>query len=398
MKPPRYASQQLVQDPQTSNTCMTVLRGVHGGHCGAPVCNYQFVPCPCTLMLLLSHLLCRGYRVWTREEEAQLHQAVSKHGVGMWADILADKDFPLLGCVRKTVVGQCLGHCVNARHPADAHAGCPRSTPRGSPRVAMAERLIPNKPLPHRSFSGVQLKDKWRNIIKFRHVTRLPGEVVGQTSNGTAAAPSQSASDQSQSPALPLGGVLSTPASPTEHGGAWRHKRRRNRSRSTEAVEDTRFGIYDQRRYVTRGELEQRRRHHEVSSEDMAPDAKRQMVAHMAADVALGAGSLAAIAAAPAPPRMAASSLAAPANVQPDVAHLAMLLQLLQPPPVQVPAPAPVVPASVSSVDPALGLLQLIFQQQGQPAVLAPAVPAGSVTSEQSLLERLLHASYASTG
>ncbi|KAG1667355.1 hypothetical protein FOA52_001415 [Chlamydomonas sp. UWO 241] len=60
----------------------------------------------------------RGYNCWTTEEEEQLRAGVGKHGLGSWEIIRRDSEF----------------HLLEKR-------------------------------------SGVQLKDKWRNLVKFRHIT-----------------------------------------------------------------------------------------------------------------------------------------------------------------------------------------------------------------------------------
>eukprot|EP00798_Chlamydomonas_sp_ICE-L_P010670 gene10670-12357_t len=60
----------------------------------------------------------RGYVCWTTEEEDALRMGVVKHGLGAWEIVRKDPDFSLLA---------------------------------------------------HRS--GVQLKDKFRNLVKFRHVS-----------------------------------------------------------------------------------------------------------------------------------------------------------------------------------------------------------------------------------
>ncbi len=288
----------------------------------------------------------------------------------------------------------------------------------------------------HRTFNGVQLKDKWRNIIKFRHVKRLSDGVAALQ----GAVPSQSTSDQTQSPAIPIHSLPSSPAShsipqhPTADSGVGRYKRRRNRSRATEAVEDTRFGIYDQRRYVTRGELEQRQRQEEGSHSDDADVSIVKKGQTSGDDPPLGYPALMGGQGphGPHPPGTLLSSLptALPSalsaalstpetssHVQPNAAtHLATLLQLLQPPPCHGHVRA--LPTLGSPTDPGLiGLLQLMLQQQQQqlmaspfslastsPSLLAaaqsqqvhgsspPAVPSGL---DQALLAQLIQASLA---
>ncbi|BDA45575.1 probable single myb histone 3 at N-terminal half [Coccomyxa sp. Obi] len=72
----------------------------------------------------------RCYRVWTAEEEEALRKGVQKHGIGSWEIIRQD---------------------ANYRH-------------------LLADR------------TGVQLKDKWRNLVKFKHVSRVEADVAASKS------------------------------------------------------------------------------------------------------------------------------------------------------------------------------------------------------------------------
>lgn len=108
----------------------------------------------------------RGYRVWSETEEQALREGVKRYGVGSWETIRQDKSFTVL-----------------------------------------------------RQRSGVQLKDKWRNMVKFR---KLSGSEFQNL--------------------------------PRRMTGPWSKKSESVRSRSTvrrnHHNEDRRYGIYDSRRYI----------------------------------------------------------------------------------------------------------------------------------------------------
>lgn len=73
----------------------------------------------------------RGYRVWDEEEEQALRAGVKKHGLGAWEVIRTDDEFPILS-----------------------------------------------------TRSGVQLKDKWRNLLKFRHISAEEAEKIQHRATG----------------------------------------------------------------------------------------------------------------------------------------------------------------------------------------------------------------------
>mmetsp|Transcript_12072 Transcript_12072/g.33932 ORF Transcript_12072/g.33932 Transcript_12072/m.33932 type:complete len:504 (+) Transcript_12072:504-2015(+) len=75
----------------------------------------------------------RAYRVWQPEEEEALRLGVQKHGLGAWEQIRTDDSFPSL-----------------------------------------------------RTRSGVQLKDKWRNLVKFKHLTQAETACLATKSQKTA--------------------------------------------------------------------------------------------------------------------------------------------------------------------------------------------------------------------
>ena len=74
----------------------------------------------------------RAYHVWSENEEQALREGVRRYGVGSWELIRQDKSFAIL-----------------------KYSRCPETT------VSTAAR---------RQRSGVQLKDKWRNLVKFQKV------------------------------------------------------------------------------------------------------------------------------------------------------------------------------------------------------------------------------------
>lgn len=73
----------------------------------------------------------REYRVWEAHEEQALRDGVKKHGLGAWEKIRTDGEFEVL-----------------------------------------------------KTRSGVQLKDKWRNLVKFRHLSHDDAQALHPKTSG----------------------------------------------------------------------------------------------------------------------------------------------------------------------------------------------------------------------
>ncbi len=135
----------------------------------------------------------RGY--WDAHEEDMLRRGVQKHGIGSWERIRHDPEFKILKCVR--------AHArVAERPPATCRRRCTRLPRRkhmlrarqrgGGARARVGRRVQRRRlriaccaktALPHalreltacaarlprrRGRTGVQLKDKWRNLVRPR--------------------------------------------------------------------------------------------------------------------------------------------------------------------------------------------------------------------------------------
>jgi len=101
----------------------------------------------------------RDYRVWAAEEEDALRMGVAKHGIGAWEIIRQDPAYrSLLMCAPAgaTAVSGMHMHCARA-------CAAEQVTDKAVTRGALALRS---------DRTGVQLKDKWRNLVKFKHVSR----------------------------------------------------------------------------------------------------------------------------------------------------------------------------------------------------------------------------------
>lgn len=168
----------------------------------------------------------RMYRIWSRAEELALQKGVQTHGVGAWEIIRQDPQF------------ECL-----------------------------------------RDRTGVQLKDKWRNLVKFKHLPRSlvsalaskpkaswrsrgrKARVQGATAqrsgrrssftfDGTGPDTPERPSQKERTEGVVDSGMPSDEESEQSYGlVAWRTSSECHPSH-TASPEDKRFGIYDTRRYT----------------------------------------------------------------------------------------------------------------------------------------------------
>ena len=186
----------------------------------------------------------RGY--WDATEEQALRDAVQKHGIGAWEKMRHDVDFKVLKCVPSRARARnssATARSSAARFPPSFHAADARGTranadnsrfssqwrgttdareeffaatrflrgecalggARGraaeragrrlNAHTARRRRAHPAHPLPipdpyrHRGRTGVQLKDKWRNLIKFQHLRRGEAESAPYKGGARGAAP-----------------------------------------------------------------------------------------------------------------------------------------------------------------------------------------------------------------
>jgi hypothetical protein len=186
----------------------------------------------------------RGY--WDATEEQALRDAVQKHGIGAWEKMRHDVDFKVLKCVPSRARARnssATARSSAARFPPSFHAADARGTRAnadnsrfssqwrgttdareeffaatrflrgecalGGARGRAAERagrrlnahtarrrrahpahLLPiPDPYRHRGRTGVQLKDKWRNLIKFQHLRRGEAESAPYKGGARGAAP-----------------------------------------------------------------------------------------------------------------------------------------------------------------------------------------------------------------
>lgn len=182
----------------------------------------------------------RGY--WDATEEQALRDAVQKHGIGAWEKMRHDVDFKVLKCVpgrtraratrdatRKTPRVSLRSFArrrprrlerARTRITRDSRVARPgrrtrestffrdRMRVRGGARARRGDaprRLISRAarrhrahpahlfptpdPRRHRGRTGVQLKDKWRNLIKFQHLRRGEAESAPYKGGARGAAP-----------------------------------------------------------------------------------------------------------------------------------------------------------------------------------------------------------------
>ena len=184
----------------------------------------------------------RGY--WDATEEQALRDAVQKHGIGAWEKMRHDVDFKVLKCVagrtraraprdaalerrafpsihsrRRRAQARTRANADNSRFSSRARSttdargvfrrffarrmrarGSARARRGDAPRrlyehtarqrrVHPAHRFPTPDPHRHRGRTGVQLKDKWRNLIKFQHLRRGEAESAPYKGGARGAAP-----------------------------------------------------------------------------------------------------------------------------------------------------------------------------------------------------------------
>ena len=117
----------------------------------------------------------RGY--WKAEEETALRAAVQKHGIGAWEKMRTDPDFKALRYV--FVVGGDVPALAALLSNSPFLSFLPNNFLRFFFCVCDFFHILSLSLFTHthtnRGRTGVQLKDKWRNLIKFQHLRR--GEI-----------------------------------------------------------------------------------------------------------------------------------------------------------------------------------------------------------------------------